>query len=69
MVLATLTPEQLKGIADGSVDYDALVKAYIHENLSFRFVVTADKAAAFELERLVESGEWGHGKPLLSRFA
>jgi len=36
---------------------DCIVRRYIHDNLSYRFVVTADAAAAFALESLVESGE------------
>jgi hypothetical protein len=67
-VLAALTQEEITAISEGCLQMDLIVRRYIHDNLSYRFVATDDVAAAFKLESQIESGEWGHGKPLLSRF-
>jgi hypothetical protein len=45
---------------------DAFVRLYIHENLSYRFVILPDGAAAREAETAIKRGEWGHGPPLLN---
>jgi hypothetical protein len=50
----------------GSLSLDALTKQYVHEFLSYRFVVTSDSADAYRLERLVQSGALSAGKPILN---
>jgi hypothetical protein len=45
---------------------DAFVRRYIHENLSYRFVVLPDGAAAYAAEAAIKSGAWEHGRPLLN---
>jgi hypothetical protein len=45
---------------------DAFVRRYIHENLSYWFVVVPDGTAAYALEAAIKSGEWEHGRPLLN---
>ena len=45
---------------------DAFVRRYIHENLSYRFVMLPDGAAAYALETAIKSGGWEHGRPLLN---
>jgi hypothetical protein len=45
---------------------DAFVRLYIHENLSYRFVVLADGTTARQAEAAIKCGEWAHGKPLLN---
>jgi hypothetical protein len=45
---------------------DAFVRRYIHENLSYRFVMLSDGAAAYAVEAAIKSGKWGYGGPLLN---
>jgi hypothetical protein len=45
---------------------DAFVRHYIHENLSYRFVMLPDAAMAFAVEATLKSGQWAHGRPLLN---
>jgi hypothetical protein len=66
LVLPTLTQEDITAIAAGQHQMDALVRRYIHENLSYRFVVLPDGATAFAVEAAIKSGAWVHGRPLLN---
>lgn len=66
LVLPTLSQEDIAAIAAGRHQMDAFVRRYIHENLSYRFVVVPDAATAFALEAALKSGEWAHGHPLLN---
>jgi hypothetical protein len=45
---------------------DVLVRRYIHENLSYRFVRLADGKAAHALEAGIKAGKWEPGRPLLN---
>jgi hypothetical protein len=45
---------------------DAFVRRYIHENLSYRFVLLPDGSAAYAVEAAIKSGEWEQGRPLLN---
>jgi hypothetical protein len=45
---------------------DSLVRTYIHENLSYRFVILADDKAAYALEAAIKVGKWEFGRPLLN---
>ena len=45
---------------------DAFVRRYIHENLSYRFVMLPDGAAAYAVETAIKNGEWKQGRPLLN---
>jgi hypothetical protein len=45
---------------------DALVRNYIHENLSYRFVILPDGKAAYEFEAAIKAGKWELGRPLLN---
>lgn len=54
LVLPELTPEQVRGIAAGELSFDRLVKAFVHEHLTYRYVVVGSGADAFELERFVQ---------------
>ena len=45
---------------------DAFVRRYIHENLSYRFVMVPDGAAAYAVEATIKNGGWAHGRPLLN---
>ena len=45
---------------------DAFVRRYIHENLSYRFAMLPDGAAAYAVEAAIKSGGWEQGRPLLN---
>ena len=45
---------------------DAFVRRYIHENLSYRFVMLSNGAAAYAIEAMIKNGEREHGRPLLN---
>jgi hypothetical protein len=66
LVLPTLSPEDIAAIATGRHQMDAFVRRYIHENLSYRFVVLPDGAAAYAVEAMLKSGSWAFGRPLLN---
>ena len=66
LVLPTLTQQDIADIASGRHQMDAFVRRYIHENLSYRFVMLPDGAAAYGVEAAIKSGEWEHGRPLLN---
>jgi hypothetical protein len=66
LVLPTLMADDIEQIASGRHQLDAFVRRYIHEHLSYRFIVLPDGAAAYEVERQVRSGAWGRGVPLLN---
>jgi len=66
LVLPTLTQEVIADIASGRHQLDAFVRRYIHENLSYRFVLLPDGRAAYAVEAAIKSGRWEHGPPLLN---
>jgi hypothetical protein len=66
LVLPTLSSNDIEMIASGRHQMDALVRNYIHENLSYRFMVTYDGPSAYSIETNIKSGAWGHGRPLLN---
>lgn len=66
LVLPTLSQEDIAAIASGRHQMDVFVRTYIHENLSYRFVMLPDGSAAFALEVAIKDGKWGHGRPLLN---
>ena len=59
LVLSTLTQEQIKAISERRIAFDHLVRDYIHQNLSYRFVLTHDGDEATDLEREARSGALG----------
>ena len=65
-VLPTLSQEDIATIASGRHQMDAFVRRYIHENLSYRFVILADGKAAHALEAAIKGGKWELGRPLLN---
>jgi hypothetical protein len=66
LVLSTLSPEDIRSIASGRHSMDLFVRRYIHEHFGYRFFIVRDGASAFEMERSIRTGAWGHGKPLLN---
>jgi hypothetical protein len=45
---------------------DTFVRQYIHENLSYRFVMLPNSKAATDLEAAIQDGKWESGPPLLN---
>jgi hypothetical protein len=66
LVLPTLSQDDIRAIASGRHQMDAFVRRYIHENLSYRFVLVPDGSAAYAVEKAIKYGEWEHGSPLLN---
>ena len=66
LVLPTLSQDDIAAIASGRHQMDAFVRRYIHENLSYRFVMLSDGAAAYAVEAAIKNGDWEHGRPLLN---
>src|SRR5262245_8891392 len=66
LVLPALSQDDIAAIASGRHQMDAFVRRYIHENLSYRFVMLLDGVAAYEVEAAIKNGEWEHGRPLLN---
>jgi hypothetical protein len=66
LVLPTLTQQDISAIASGRHQMDAFLRRYIHENLSYRFVMVPDGATAYTVEAAIKSGKWEHGRPLLN---
>jgi hypothetical protein len=66
LVLPTLSQEDIASIASGRHQLDAFVRRYIHENLSYRFVMMPDGAGAYTVEAAIKTGDWEHGRPFLN---
>ena len=65
-VIASLTEDEIQKISSNEVSGDSYVKAYIHKNLSYRFVETIDGPAASALEDRIRTGGPPLGLPLLN---
>jgi hypothetical protein len=65
LVLPTLSQTEIMATANGQLSLDTLTRRYIHDRLSYRFVVTDDGKAALSLERQVQRGALGE-RPLLN---
>jgi hypothetical protein len=66
LVLPTIQ-NQLAEVANGSLSLDLLTRAFVHEQLSYRFVATIDYAQAMRLEGSIKrSGLPQAGRPLLN---
>ena len=66
LVLPALSREDVAAIASGRHQMDVFVRRYIHENLSYRFVMLPDGAAVYAVETTIKNGGWAHGRPLLN---
>jgi hypothetical protein len=53
-------------IAEGKLSLDRLTREFIRVELGFRFVPVENAAKACEIERLLQKGEWVHGRPILN---
>ena len=66
LVLPALSQDDITAIASGRHHMDAFVRRYIHDNLSYRFVLMPDGSSAYAVEKTIKQGEWEHGCPLLN---
>jgi hypothetical protein len=66
LVLPRLTPDEITAAAAGDLSLDAVTRQYIHDNLGYRYVVTADGKTALALERDVQRGAIAGQQPLLN---
>jgi hypothetical protein len=66
LVLPTLSHDDITAIVSGRHSMDTFVRRYIHQNLTYRFAMLPDAAAAYAVEKAIKSGAWGHGRPLLN---
>ena len=65
-IVPHLTDNERQALAGGTLSLDAMTKAFIREELTFRFVETNSGAEALQLERAVQAGSLSIGKPLLN---
>jgi hypothetical protein len=66
LVLPSLTPNDIQAISAQKLNFDALVRRYIREHLSYGWVVVADGGAARKLETEIRKGTLAAGSPLLN---
>lgn len=59
LLLPRLTSEDIDLIVARQLTIDRLVRDYVHENLSYRYVITEDGKSALELERQIIGGALG----------
>ncbi len=65
LVLPHLSAEQMSAIGARKLRFDTLVKDYVHERLTFRFMETDDGAEALRIEAELKAGALGQA-PLLN---
>ena len=66
LVMPKLTADEVLSIAGNLVQFDGLVKRYISDRLTYKFVTTSDGAEAFAIENKVRRGALPAGRPLLN---
>jgi hypothetical protein len=65
-IVPALTPDQQHDIGCGLLVLDQLIRAYIHQHLSYRFQVCPDGMAALAAERAIRAGSLPAGRPYLN---
>jgi hypothetical protein len=65
-VVPELTPSKQQQLAAGTLSLDSLIRAFVRDRLSYRFVITTDGAEALRLEREVRRGSLSAGTPYLN---
>lgn len=65
-VIPRLQPDQLPLFASGDLRLDTLTRQYIHEHLSYSFVILDSPEAAFRMERAARMGHALGVKPTLN---
>jgi hypothetical protein len=68
LVLPALTKDDIDGIASGRLSFDALVRSYIHQHLSYRYftfdgLTKQEQESARRLEQRIQSGDTPLGQP------
>lgn len=66
LLLPRLAAGEIEAIAANTLSVDGLVRKLVREELSYRFVVVPDGAAARLVEREVRSGRLAIGKPMFN---
>jgi hypothetical protein len=66
LVLPTLTAGQISQVAAGTLSLDGATRAFIHQHLSYSYIVVPDGKTAQELENAVKGGALISGRPLLN---
>jgi hypothetical protein len=65
-IVPHLSPQQQAQIGKGELKLDDLTRALIRDRYEYRFITTADGAAALALEREIQRGALACGQPLLN---
>ncbi len=66
LLMSGLSKTQIMEIADGRLSFDRLIRTYIHDHLTYRFVILEAGGQARALETLVRAGSLAAGRPLLN---
>jgi hypothetical protein len=66
LVLPSLTPERIRLIGAGALEFDELVRSFIHEHLGYRLIIVASGVQARRLEDRIKRGVLSAGAPLLN---
>ncbi|WP_083420575.1 hypothetical protein [Mycolicibacterium llatzerense] len=65
-VVPSLDVHQLRRVGEGTLKLDLLTKRHIRQHLSYRYITELGGYPALQLERLVQRGALGAGKPYLN---
>jgi hypothetical protein len=65
LVLPQLSKQQVNAISERELSFDNVIRDYIHEHLTFRFMETSDGKEALRIEAELKAGALGQ-KPLLN---
>ncbi|MET9250281.1 hypothetical protein [Nonomuraea sp. NPDC003709] len=65
-VIPALTPQQQSEIGLGRLSLDRLTRDYVHQHLSYRFLICRDGEEAGRVERAVRAGALQAGFPYLN---
>jgi len=66
LVVPNLDSIQLTQFRTGELTLDRLTREYIHQNLSYQYVIVDSSSEAYEIEKHARSGELFGVKPLLN---
>jgi len=66
LVIPSITSDMLPQFASGELRLDSLTKQYIHEYLSYQYIIVQTSKESYELENKARSGETFGVKPFLN---
>lgn len=66
LVMRELDEAQVEAIARRELNFDALIREYVHKRLAYRYVETEDGPTSRLIEGEVRTGKLSAGKPLLN---